>query len=665
MFESILVANRGEVACRIVRTARRLGIRTIAVYSDADAQALHVRTADLAVRIGPAPARESYLNIEAIMGAAARSGASAIHPGYGFLSENAEFAAACEAAGLVFIGPPAAAIRAMGSKIEAKRLMARAGVPTVPGYQEDDQHPARLEAAAGKLGYPVLIKASAGGGGKGMRVVASPDVFIASLEGARREALAAFGDDRVLLEKYLARPRHIEMQVFADRHGNCIHLNERDCSIQRRHQKVIEEAPAPGMTAARRRAMGTAAVKAATAVGYQGAGTVEFIVADGEFYFMEMNTRLQVEHPVTEMTTGLDLVEWQIRVAADEPLPLEQVQVPLRGHAIEARLYAEDPQRENLPSTGRLLRLRWPEIDGNLRIDTGVQEGDVVSVHYDPMLAKVIAWGEDRGSALRRLHYALGTCQIAGVATNVALLRAILETPEFASGAVHTSLIEERAGQLLKAPDADEDIALRALAAMGWLLSSKSAGGQPGEAPDARNPWDERDGWQLNLQARATLQFTEGDGQLLIELEGDQDRWQVAIGTRRVSVEAVRIEGDRVAGQVDGRPVNARWVADARRLCVMSEGRTLELGFYDPVQGGERERHGGGLISPMPGQVLQVMVVPGATVRRGQPLMIVEAMKMEHTILAPEDGVVETVHFSAGERVSEGDQLLRLKPSES
>ena len=662
VFASVLIANRGEIACRIMRTARRLGIRTIAVYSDADVEALHVRSADLAVRIGPAPARDSYLNMDAIIAAAARSGASAIHPGYGFLSENADFAAACQAAGFVFIGPPEAAIRAMGSKIEAKRLMAGAGVPIVPGYHEDDQESGRLAAAAGKLGYPILIKASAGGGGKGMRVVASPDAFASALEAARREARAAFGDERVLLEKYLSRPRHIEVQVFADRYGNCIHLNERDCSVQRRHQKVIEEAPAPGMTAARRKAMGTAAVRAARAVGYRGAGTVEFIVADGEFYFMEMNTRLQVEHPVTEMITGLDLVEWQMRVAAGEKLPLEQSQVPLRGHAIEGRLYAEDPQRENLPSTGRLLCLRWPEPDGSVRIDTGVQEGDEIGIHYDPLMAKVIAWGEDRAGAIRRLHYALGACRIAGVITNLPLLHAIVSHAEFAAGAVHTGFIAEQAAQLLKAPDADEVVALRALAAVGWLLGARSGGDR---TPDTRNPWERRDGWQLNLRARATLQFAEGDEPVVVELERERNCWQVSVGTRRVAVEACRLEAGTLVGQVDGRPYRARWVADAGRLCVMCEGRTLELKLYDPVQSGERERHGGGLVSPMPGQVLQVMVAVGAAVRRGQPLMIVEAMKMEHTILAPADGVVETVHFSAGERVSEGDQLLKLKPSGS
>jgi 3-methylcrotonyl-CoA carboxylase alpha subunit len=651
MFDSILIANRGEIACRVIRTARRLGIRTVAVYSDADADALHVRHADVALRIGPAPARESYLNIDSIIEAALRSGARAIHPGYGFLSENPRFAAACEAAGIVFIGPPEAAIRAMGSKIEAKRLMARSGVPIVPGYQEDEQALEKLQVAATRLGFPILIKASAGGGGKGMRIVESAEGFIAALEGARREAKSAFGDDRVLLEKYLAKPRHIEVQVFADGHGNCIHLNERDCSIQRRHQKVIEEAPAPGMTETRRRAMGAAAVKAAKAVGYRGAGTVEFIVQNGAFYFMEMNTRLQVEHPVTEMTTGLDLVEWQIRVAAGEELPLEQARVPLTGHAIEARVYAEDPEREFLPSTGRLVRLRWPVASDAVRIDTGVQEGDTVGVHYDPMLAKVIAWGKDRADAIQQLSHALGECQIAGVTTNTALLRAILSQPEFSAGEIHTGFVAQHAVDLFPAADPEREAGLRALGAVAWLIRAGPRNG----------PWDLPDGWQLNLSARATVQFEGPDEPVVAELARAGNAWQVVIGARRFVVIARTEKDGTLRGEVDGMPLSAHVVADGKRIHVLSEGRSIQLLLHDPAEVGERERHDGGLISPMPGQVLQVMVAPGAEVRRGQPLLIVEAMKMEHTILAPMDGVVEAVCFGAGERVSEGAQLLRLK----
>ena len=652
MFGSVLIANRGEIACRVIRTAQRLGIRTIAVYSDADVDALHVRRADLAVRIGPAVARDSYLNIEAIIEAALKSGAQAIHPGYGFLSENARFAAACAAAGLVFIGPPESAIRAMGSKIEAKRLVARSGVPIVPGYQEDAQDRERLEAAAAQLGFPILIKASAGGGGKGMRVVESQEAFAAALEGARREAKAAFGDDRVLLEKYLPRPRHIEVQVFADAHGNCIHLNERDCSIQRRHQKVIEEAPAPGMTAARRRSMGAAAVKAAKAVGYEGAGTVEFIAQDGAFYFMEMNTRLQVEHPVTEMITGLDLVEWQIRVAAGEKLPLEQSQVPVNGHAIEARLYAEDPEREFLPSTGRLVRLRWPEAERRRSHRYGSAGRRYGRRALRSHACQGHRLGEARADAIRRLALALGECQIAGVTTNTAFVRAILTQASFAAGEVHTGFVVEHASDLFRAPDPQVDDRLRALGAVACLDCGLRADG---------GPWDQRDGWQLNLASRATLQFEGQEEAVVVELERVENAWHVTMGLQRFVVEARMDANGCVKGQVDGIPLSASLARDGRRIYLIAEGRVLQVALRDPAEAGERERHDGGLISPMPGQVLQVLVVPGATVRRGQPLVIVEAMKMEHTILAPMDGVVEAICFDAGERVSEGAQLLKLK----
>jgi 3-methylcrotonyl-CoA carboxylase alpha subunit len=657
VFDSILIANRGEIACRVIRTARRLGIRTIAVYSDADAAALHVASADLAIRIGPAAARDSYLNIGAIIEAARRTGAAAIHPGYGFLSENADFAAACKQAGVAFIGPPESAIRAMGSKIEAKRLMARAGVPIVPGYQEDDQETERLRAAATDIGYPVLIKASAGGGGKGMRVVETPEAFVPALEAARREAKAAFGDERVLLEKYLSRPRHIEMQVFADGHGNCIHLNERDCSIQRRHQKIIEEAPAPGMTAQRRKAMGAAAVKAAKAVGYQGAGTVEFIAADGEFYFMEMNTRLQVEHPVTEMITGQDLVEWQIRVAAGEELPLSQTEVALQGYALEARLYAEDPQREFLPSTGRLVRLRWPAVSESVRVDTGVREGDEVGIHYDPMLAKIIAHGADRADAVRTLRHALGECQVGGVTTNVALLQAILAEPDFFKGEVHTGFIAAHAATLAASAVKTEEPRLYAAAAVAWLAKSRTGASNA----VARGPWEQRDGWQANLPARASLQFVNHGQVVRVELSRAAGGWQASIGPRRLEVQACWIDDDIIEARVDGEPLRITLVEDGERLLVLHAGSTFALEFHDAARSGERERQDGGLVSPMPGQVLQILVAPGTNVRRGQALVIVEAMKMEHTILAPADGVVEAICFNAGDRVSEGAQLLRLK----
>src|SRR5208283_1457309 len=449
MFRKILIANRGEIACRVIATARRMSIATVAVYSDADARARHVEMADDAYPIGPPPARESYLRSDAIIDAARRSGAEVIHPGYGFLAENAAFAEACTAAGIVFIGPPPAAIRAMGSKAAAKALMERAGVPLVPGYHGDAQDAATLAAAAARIGYPVLIKASAGGGGKGMRIVERPDALAAAIEGAKREAAASFGDDRVLLERYLTRPRHIEIQVFADTLGNIVSLFERDCSIQRRHQKVLEEAPAPGMDQVHRAAMNQAAIAAARAVGYVGAGTVEFIAEDGRFYFMEMNTRLQVEHPVTEMITGQELVEWQLRVAAGEPLPLRQEQLRISGHAIEARVYAEDPARDFLPSIGTLAHLRQPAESAQVRVDTGVRQGDQITPNYDPMIAKLIVWGEDRTAAVRRLAGALIEYEVVGVQTNLGLLRAIAAHPAFEKAELDTSFIAHHADQLM------------------------------------------------------------------------------------------------------------------------------------------------------------------------------------------------------------------------
>ncbi|HSK40851.1 MAG TPA: acetyl-CoA carboxylase biotin carboxylase subunit, partial [Arenibaculum sp.] len=467
MFSKILIANRGEIACRVIRTARHMGIRTVAVHSEADAGALHVDMADEAWLIGPPPARESYLRIDAILDVARRSGAEAIHPGYGFLSENAAFADACGQAGIVFVGPPADAIRAMGGKSEAKALMEPAGVPLVPGYHGAGQDPELLRREAEAIGFPLLIKASAGGGGKGMRVVAAAGEFDAQLAGARREAASAFGDERVLLEKYLTRPRHVEIQVFADRHGNCVYLFERDCSIQRRHQKVVEEAPAPALPPGTRQRMGEAAVAAARAIGYVGAGTVEFLLdEDGAFYFMEMNTRLQVEHPVTEMITGQDLVEWQFRVAAGEPLPVGQDDLAISGHAIEVRVYAEDPARDFLPQTGRLDHLAFPEPGPHVRIDAGVRAGDRISIHYDPMIAKLIVWDHDRPAAVRRLRAALGATQIAGLNANVGFLSAIAAHPAFLAADLDTRFIERHHADLLPA-QAPADATTLALGSLG------------------------------------------------------------------------------------------------------------------------------------------------------------------------------------------------------
>jgi 3-methylcrotonyl-CoA carboxylase alpha subunit len=656
VFDCLLVANRGEIACRVLRTARRLGIRTVAVHSDADAGALHVAMADRAVRIGPASARESYLNARALIEAARETGAQAIHPGYGFLAENADFAQACADAGLVFVGPPPAAIRAMGSKIGAKRLMEAAGVPLVPGYHGDAQDDATFAREAARIGYPVLIKASAGGGGKGMRIVGSPAELPSALAAARREALKAFADDRLLLERYLERPRHIEVQVFADVHGHCIHLYERDCSIQRRHQKVIEEAPAPHLAPARRQAMGEAAVRAARSVGYVNAGTVEFIAAGDEFYFMEMNTRLQVEHPVTELVTGLDLVEWQLRVAAGEPLPLAQEDVPLRGAAIEARLYAEDPSRDFLPATGRLWHLRWPSSE-RVRIDAGVREGDEITVHYDPMIAKLIVWAESRGAAVTRLRDALAACELGGPVTNLALLHAIASHPAFAAGRVHTGFIAEHAATLSTALTSEERAHAIALAATGLLLNERSTANG--------SPWDLADGWRLNAPdaIRTDLVFEGTPCPLRIESRGDAFR--VLHEGRTLEVREATLRDGRLHARVDGVRHDVGWLLRDERIHLFFNGRHVVFDGPDHASDVRNETEAGGLRSPMPGQVIQVLVRSGDAVKRGQPLMIVEAMKMEHTILAPTDGIVVDVAFAAGDRVEEGAQLLRVKSPSS
>ena len=520
MFDKILIANRGEIACRIARTARRMGVRTVAVYSDADANALHVASCDEAYRLGPAPPRASYLDGEAIIAVALACGAQAIHPGYGFLSENEAFATALAAAGLAFVGPPPAAIRAMGSKSEAKTIMANAGVPVVPGYHGAGQQDAALLAHAEAIGYPVLIKASAGGGGKGMRVVEQRDAFAAALSAARREAQASFGDDRVLLEKYLTEPRHIEIQVFADSHGGCVHLFERDCSVQRRHQKVLEEAPAPGMTPERRSRMGAAAVAAAKAIGYVGAGTVEFIVpaeasaakVGDSFYFMEMNTRLQVEHPVTEMITGQDLVEWQLRVAAGERLPLKQEKIPLTGHAIEARIYAEDPDRDFLPSIGRIVHLRVPPQSDDVRVDTGVRSGDEISRHYDPMIAKLIVHAENRSVALRRLAEALARYQVAGVTTNISFLQRVISHGAFATGKVDTGLIARHRARLLPPPSAPTErvLAVAALAELTRLREDSAS--RAAVSADRWSPWHAIEPWWLNTDDDAIVLTFEAGG---------------------------------------------------------------------------------------------------------------------------------------------------------
>ena len=669
MFDKILIANRGEIAVRVARTAKRLGIRTVAVYSEADANALHVASCDEAYLIGPAPARESYLKAERLIDVARRSGAQAIHPGYGFLSENAAFAQSCADAGIVFIGPSASAIAAMGSKSASKDIMGKAGVPLVPGYHGESQEAALLAQEAESIGYPVLIKASAGGGGKGMRIVKEPGQLSDAIASAKREALSSFSDERLLLEKYLSRPRHIEMQVFADTHGNAVYLFERDCSVQRRHQKVLEEAPAPAMTAARRRQMGSAAIAAARAVDYVNAGTVEFIADDaGNFYFMEMNTRLQVEHPVTEMITGLDLVEWQLRVAAGEPLPVEQSALKIDGHAIEARVYAEDPARGFLPATGTIAHLRQPTPSAHVRVDTGVRTGDSIGVHYDPMIAKLIAWDVDRPAALRRLHAALAEYQLAGPANNVAFLARVVAHPAFANAdrepeLLDTHLIERYSTELIPAPQPAGDAVL-AIAALEELMREQEAAAQvAARSADRWSPWDLNDGWRLNEDNHHTLRFVDQGREVAVTAHYRRDGVLLDLPDSQMRVRAERAGNDELLADLDGRRVRATVVRRGVELTVFVDGASYRLQRHEQESVAEEEP-GGRLTAPMPGNVIEVAVQAGERVQKGRLLMIIEAMKMEHAIQAPADGVVREVRFKLGDQVREGDELIAFESDE-
>ena len=653
MFTKLLIANRGEIACRVIRTARRMGIATVAVYSDADANALHVTMADMALRIGPAAPRESYLNIPAILHAARLSGADAVHPGYGFLSENADFAQACADAGLVFVGPPPAAIRAMGGKSQAKALMAEAGVPLVPGYHGEAQDSATLQAAATEIGYPVLIKASAGGGGKGMRIVDSPADFPAALEGAQREARSSFGDDRVLVERYLTQPRHIEIQVFADTHGNCVSLFERDCSIQRRHQKIIEEAPAPGITTAMRHAMGEAAIAAARAVDYVGAGTVEFIAEGERFHFMEMNTRLQVEHPVTEAITGQDLVEWQLRVAAGEPLPLTQAQLNIEGHAIEVRLYAEDPARGFLPSVGTLAHLRLPQ---DARVDSGVREGDRITPDYDPMIAKIIVHATDRRAALAKLSAALAQSEIVGVHTNLPLLRAIATHPGFADEKFDTGFIG-RHPELLSGTAGLPDMAVAA-AAVTVLRARAAASHVPG---DPYSPWAAQDSWRPNLAGRQTLRLRHGETDIDLAVATTPDGWHMAWHAGSHDVAAREHDGALLL-RVDSSTGRATVVNQPPHLIVVLDGTNHILDVIDPHTPPEAAAAGAArVMAPIPGRIAILSVKPGDSVTRGQVLLVLEAMKMELPLTAARDGTVSAVRCAEGDMVEEGVELVEFE----
>ena len=655
VFGSVLIANRGEIACRVIRTARRMGLRSIAVFSDADAGAAHVAMADAAVRIGPPAAAESYLAIDRIIEAARRTGAEAIHPGYGFLSENADFAEACAVAGLVFVGPPAEAIRAMGSKSAAKALMEQAGVPLVPGYHGADQDPAALARAAAEIGYPVLIKASAGGGGKGMRVVRAAADFAAELDRAKGEARTAFGDDRVLVEKYLTKPRHIEIQVFADTHGNVVSLHERDCSIQRRHQKIVEEAPAPLIDEAMRAAMGRAACDAARAIGYVGAGTIEFIAEDGAFHFMEMNTRLQVEHPVTEMITGIDLVEWQFRVAAGEALPLKQEGIGRRGHAVEVRLYAEDPARDFAPSTGALARLRLPAESRHLRIESGVRAGDEVSVHYDPMIAKLVTWDEDRDGALRHMAQALAACEIDGVQTNLDLLRRIVTHPDFCAAALDTGFIARHEAALLPARGAPP-VAVLAAAAHRWLATLP----QSGDPSDPWSPWATRAAWRLNGERFQDVVIEDGEATHHLRLHPHDERhFRLGHAGREVFVCVDAAGEDEVSVEIDGIVARLGTSGQGGRIVVFADGARHVLAVADPHRAaGEADGAAARVTSVMPGKVVELAVAAGSAVREGDLLAVIEAMKVQFRITAPRDGVIAALHCAVGDLIEDGAELM-------
>ncbi|MGR3512531.1 MAG: ATP-binding protein [Paracoccaceae bacterium] len=659
MLEKLLIANRGEIACRVIATARRLGLSTVAVYSDADAQAKHVEMADEAVQIGPPPVAESYLRTEALLAAAKATGADAIHPGYGFLSENPDFVDAVDAAGLTFVGPPASAIRAMGLKDAAKAAMEKAGVPVVPGYHGADQSPDMLAEEAEKIGYPVLIKARAGGGGKGMRLVEDPADFADALAAAQREGQASFGDPAVLIEKFITSPRHIEIQVFADAHGNVVHLFERDCSLQRRHQKVIEEAPAPDMPENVRAAMGAAAVEAARAIGYVGAGTVEFI-ADGSgplrpdgFWFMEMNTRLQVEHPVTEAITGLDLVEMQLRVAAGEALPVTQDELTINGHAFEARLYAEDADAGFLPATGTLAHLHFPDgttfSHGPVRIDAGVRPGDTITPHYDPMIAKIIVHGPDRPTALRQLSRTLADTQVAGTVTNLGFLKRLADHAGFAAGEVDTGLIARDLDDLT-ARDESRQTLVRHAAALAALDLPASAA--------ATDPWEMGSGWHLWGAANATV--------ALIEAETRHE-----ITVTQHDAESFTIDGDTLTAIRSRSALTLRtgtgtdtfdFFADAASVTIFDRGQVTRFDRIDPLaQSDGAETAGNDVRAPMPGLVTQVLVAPGDTVGTDVPLLVLEAMKMEHTLRAPRAGIIAEVTASTGAQVENGAVLVRLE----
>ena len=661
MFNKILIANRGEIACRIIQTAHRMGIRCVAVYSEADANARHVAMADEAFYIGPAPSSESYLQADKIIEIAKESGAQAIHPGYGFLSENTDFAEACEANGIVFIGPPSSAIAAMGSKSAAKAIMEDAGVPLVPGYHGKDQSPDLLRAEAEKCGFPLLLKAVAGGGGKGMRVVENRAEFDDALAAAQREAKNAFGNPDMLIERYLTQPRHVEIQVFCDQSGNGIYLAERDCSVQRRHQKVLEEAPAPGLSEDTRKAMGEAAVRAAQAINYVGAGTVEFLYdVDGSFFFMEMNTRLQVEHPVTEMVTGQDLVEWQLKVAWGEPLPLTQDQVKTRGHAIEARIYAEDPDQDFLPATGTLRYLSTPDESAHVRVDTGVTEGDEISIHYDPMIAKLIVWDETREQAVNRMVQALEHYRIAGLKTNIRFLHAAVDAQPFREAELTSNFIATHND--LPFPKSRLDLDKALVLAAGFILEQrKSAEPVTG---DPWSPFGRKNSWRMNSEYAQPLTLQVGDDKHELKILERDDRYQVFGGGSVYHLNA-KLNDDFLQAVINGHRLSVHGNLHNEELVLFYEGDTFKCTVYRETYGFEEMASEGSLAAPMNGSVVAIQAKVGDKVTAGQTLVIMEAMKMEHAIKAPADGVVSEIFYAEGDQVAEGAELIAIDTGEA
>ena len=657
MFTKILIANRGEIACRIIETAHAMGIRCVAVYSDADANARHVAMADEAFRIGPAASSESYLRGDIIIEVALKSGAQAIHPGYGFLSENTGFAESCEANNLVFIGPPSSAIAAMGSKSAAKEIMGKAGVPLVPGYHGADQALATLRAEAEKCGFPLLLKAVAGGGGKGMRVVEHIGEFDEALAAAQRESKNAFGNPDMLIERYLTQPRHVEIQVFCDQHGNGVYLAERDCSVQRRHQKVLEEAPAPGLSDETRKAMGEAAVTAAKAIHYVGAGTVEFLYdVDGSFFFMEMNTRLQVEHPVTEMVTGQDLVEWQLKVAWGDRLPLAQDDVKTRGHALEARIYAEDPDQDFLPATGTLRYLTTPDENAHVRVDTGVTEGDEISIHYDPMIAKLIVWDETREQAINRMVQALESYRIAGVKTNIRFLHALADAQPFREAKLTTGFIDDHHDLLFPKSRLDTQKAL--VLAAGFVLEQRKAGEV--NAQDPWSPFGRQNSWRMNSEYAQPLQFKVGDDIHELKVLEQDDGYQVTVNGSLYNLTA-RLDDDHLQAVVNGHRLSVHGNLHNDQLVLFHQGQTFPCVVYRETYGFEEMASEGSLAAPMNGAVVAIQAKVGDKVVSGQTLVIMEAMKMEHAIKAPADGVVTDIFYAEGDQVAEGAELIAVQ----